>query len=374
MKYFIKTFGCQMNYSDSERIATVLENLGFQEASLINEATLVIINTCGVRQMAEDRVYGLVHNLRFKNKDLGFKIILTGCLADRKNVYRKLKDKVDLFVDIKNFRKDVKKFLKSYILNLNSCQDNSARSYLSIKPKYKKSYFAYVPIMTGCNNFCAYCVVPYARGREISRDSGEIIKEIKGLIKKGYKEIMLLGQNVNSYQFIDKNSSAEALAKADRIITFPKLLKKIIAIPGSFKISFMTSHPKDMSDELIDIIAQSPKISKTIHLPVQSGDSQILKKMNRKYSATHYLNLIKKIRQKIPSVRISTDIIVGFPGETKKQFENTVKLCQKVGFVKSYTSQYSPRPGTAAAKLNDNIPKAEKKRRWKILDEMINKK
>ena len=363
-----------MNYSDSERIATVLENLGFQEASLINEATLVIINTCGVRQMAEDRVYGLVHNLRFKNKDLGFKIILTGCLADRKNVYRKLKDKVDLFVDIKNFRKDVKKFLKSYILNLNSCQDNSARSYLSIKPKYKKSYFAYVPIMTGCNNFCAYCVVPYARGREISRDSGEIIKEIKGLIKKGYKEIMLLGQNVNSYQFIDKNSSAEALAKADRIITFPKLLKKIIAIPGSFKISFMTSHQKDMSDELIDIIAQSPKISKTIHLPVQSGDSQILKKMNRKYSATHYLNLIKKIRQKIPSVRISTDIIVGFPGETKKQFENTVKLCQKVGFVKSYTSQYSPRPGTAAAKLNDNIPKAEKKRRWKILDEMINKK
>jgi len=334
-----------MNFSDSERIAAMLQKQGYRQAKSEKEADLIVLNACSVRQSAIDRVYAQVHRY-YKTK----KIILAGCfLAEDK---KKLSAKANVFWD--------------------------PSEYFSYKPARQNPNIAYVPIMTGCNNFCAYCAVPYTRGREFSRSAAELEKEIRDLVKKGHKEIMLLGQNVNSYKSEARNPKSETNSKSKnqklKTTIFPQLLKLIIQVPGDFKIRFMTSHPKDMSDELIDIIAKSPKISKDIHLPLQAGDTAILRKMNRKYTAGHYLSLIKKIRRKIPNVIISTDIIVGFPGENEKQFENTVKLCQKAKFSKAYVSQYSPRPGTTAAKMEDDVPKTEKKRRWKILDELINKK
>ncbi|MFH1226144.1 MAG: MiaB/RimO family radical SAM methylthiotransferase, partial [bacterium] len=225
---------------------------------------------------------------------------------------------------------------------------------------------AYVPIMTGCNNFCAYCVVPYVRGRERSRPVKDILAEVKKLIKNGYKEIILLGQNVNSYRGKLKVKSQKL-----KVIDFATLLKIINNIPGDFRIKFLTSHPKDMSDELIDAVAKLDKVVKYIHLPVQAGDNQVLKRMNRGYTVRHYKNLIKKIRAKIPGVMITTDIIVGFPSETKKQFEKSVKLFKEIKFDMAYIAQYSPRAGTAAAKMKDDVPKAEKKRRWGVLNNLL---
>jgi len=358
MKYRIITYGCQMNKSDSERIATVLENIGYQPASNVNEADLIVVNMCSVRQSAVDRVFGLSQKfskLKIKNKKL--KIILTGCILreDRK----KFRNGFDLILNIKdlpNWPKIIKRKRNALIQR----SQNYRVNYFCIQPKYQSNFSAFIPISNGCNNFCSYCVVPYTRGCEKSRGAKEIIQEVKSLIKKGYKEIILLGQNVNSYK--------------DKKINFPNLLKKINGLKGDFRLNFLTSHPKDMSDELINTIASCQKIIKEIHLPVQSGDNQILKKMNRHYTVAQYRNLVKKIRQKISGVKISTDIIVGFPGETKKQFQNTVNLCKEIKFDKAYIAKYSPRPGTAAFRLKDNIPAQEKKRRWKILENLINKK
>ncbi len=322
MKYYIITYGCQMNKSDSQRIAAQLEKKGYQSAKEIKEADLIVLNVCSIRQSAINRVYSKLKQIRSQKQKA--KIILTGCLLEKDK--RQLFNRVDEIWPIIN---------------------------LEAKPKYQFRCQALVPIMTGCNNFCSYCVVPYTRGREYSRPAGKIIKEVKDLIKKGHKEITLLGQNVNSYKSKQTN--------------FPQLLNLIDKIPGSFKIKFLTSHPKDMSDELIQVIGQSKKISKEIHLPVQSGDDQILKKMNRGYTIKKYKTLIKKIRQKIPQAKISTDIIVGFPGETKKQFQNTAKLIKEIKFSQAYLSAYSSRPGTAAAKLKDDIPSGEKKKRKRIL-------
>ena len=324
-KYFLITYGCQMNKSDGERIISVLKKQGYLPALKEAEADLILINVCSVRQSAVNRVYAKV-NKYFKKK----KIILTGCvLKEDKN---KLKNKVSEF------------WHPDY--------------YFECLPIHQSKFQAFLPIMTGCNNFCAYCVVPYTRGREKSRPAKEIIREIKSLVKKDYKEVILLGQNVNSYK--DKN------------VNFPKLLKKINNIKGNFKINFITSHPKDMSDELIETMAKCQKLIKEIHLPVQSGDNEILKKMNRHYTASHYKKLIRKIKQKIPGIKISTDIIVGFPGETKKQFQNTVKLAKEIKFEKAYVSKYSPRPGTLAFKLKDNVSPQDKKTRWQILEKLIN--
>jgi tRNA-2-methylthio-N6-dimethylallyladenosine synthase len=328
MKYFIKTFGCQMNESDSERIASFLEKQGHRKSEKMEDADLIVVNACSVRQTAIDRIFGL--NKKFKN--LKAKKILTGCL---------IKSDIPKFKVFFDEVKDINQFL--------------GKEYLSIEPKCQIQSPAHLPIMTGCDNFCSYCVVPYARGREISRPMNEIVKEFKNFLKKGYKEIILLGQNVNSYKY-----------------GFAKLLRRINSLPGEFKIKFMTNHPKDMSSELIDAIAECEKVEKEIHLPVQSGDNTILKKMNRKYTVQEYEKLVAKIRKKIPDVKITTDVIVGFPGETKKQFQNTVKLFQKIKFNLAYINKYSRREGTAAAKFEDNISWQEKKTRWEALDKLVN--
>jgi len=328
-----------MNKSDSERIAAVLENKGYKPikavfpAEALASADLIVVNMCSVRQSAVNRVYGLVQKFKkLKEKNPKLTTILTGCIL----------------------KKDKEKFAKyfDYILDI-----KDLLKWPKIKPRYSNNFSAFVPIMTGCNNFCSYCVVPYTRGKEISRSAIEIIKEVKNLVNRGYKEIILLGQNVNSY--------------CSKLINFPKLLKMLEKIPGNFEISFMTSHPKDLSDELIETIATSKKIKKEIHLPVQSGDDEILKKMNRGYTVKKYTALIKKIRERIPEVKISSDIIVGFPGETKKQFANTLTLVKKLEFSKMYVSKYSPRQGTVAFNLKDNISQEEKKQRQKILNELI---
>ncbi len=317
-KYYIITFGCQANVADSERIARKLEEAKYKKASKPELADLIVINACSVRQSAINRVYSKLNKL--KNK----KIILAGCL---------------LPTDKRNLKNKIWKFWHP-------------GEYFTCRPIYQSKTSAFVPIMTGCNNFCTYCVVPYTRGREQSRPAKEIISEIKKLIETNYKDIWLIGQNVNSYP------------------NFPVLLKKINDMPGDFTIHFMTSHPKDMSDELIKVIANSKNVSKEIHLPVQSGDNKILRAMNRGYTIEQYKKLIKKLR-KITGVKISTDVIVGFPGETKKQFENTAKLFKEIKFYKAYISKYSPRPGTAAARLKDNVPQEEKKKRWAILNNLI---
>lgn len=326
MKYFLVTFGCQMNKADSEKITAVLENKGYKVGSKIDEADLVVVNMCSVRQSAVNRVYGVLEKL--KNQKSKAKTILTGCIL----------------------KKDKKKFAKLFneIINIKDLTKK-------IKSKYSNNFSASIPIMTGCNNFCSYCVVPYTRGREISRPSEEIICEVKNLVKRGFKEIWLLGQNVNSYSDIP----------------FSELLRKINSISGKFWIRFTSPHPKDFSDDLIKAMTECKKVAKYLNLPVQSGDDKILKKMNRPYTVKQYKSLVKKIRKKIPDINLSTDVIVGFPGETKKQFENTVKLFKEIKYDIAYISKYSHRSGTTAAKLKDNVSQKEKKRREKVLTEIL---
>src|SRR4030042_903733 len=304
MKYFLVTFGCQMNTSDSEKIAEVFKNSGHQSASNIKEADLVIVNMCSVRQSAVDRVYGLLLKFqKLKIKNLKFKIILTGCILkkDRKK-FEKIFDYVLDIKNLSNWPRTLRTHIRVY----------GYKNYLKIKPEYSKKFTAYVPIMTGCNNFCSYCVVPYTRGREISRPSEEIICEVKKLIKKGIKEIWLLGQNVNSYK-------------------------------GLFK----QTKPTPQKDDRFNCESSS--------------------------SFSQYKKLLKKVRKEIPNICLSTDVIVGFPGETKKQFENTVKLFKEIKYDMAYINRYSPRSGTAGATLIDNVPAKEKKARENILNEILKK-
>ena len=376
MRYFILTFGCQMNYSDSERIASVLEKIGYKKSQKPEMADLILINMCSVRQMAVDRVYGKINDfIKLKNKNRKIKIVITGCIL--KSDKQKLKEKVDLILDIKDLEKLPKMLGSWYSIP-------KEENYLRIKPKYQSVFSAPVPIMTGCNNFCSYCAVPYTKGREISRPSEEILLEIRNLIKKNYKEIWLLGQNVNSYHSPistnvatnDTNRHSRKLVPKlvnIRDINFPKLLKVVNDIPGKFWIRFTSPHPKDFSDELINAVAESEKVTPYLNLPVQSGDDGILKKMNRPYNITHYKNLVKKIRKKIPDITLTTDVIVGFPGETKKQFKNTAKLFKEIKYDMAYIARYSPRPGTAASKLKDNVSFKEKEKRRLILNEILKK-
>ena len=346
--YYIITFGCQANLADSERIAGKLKAKGYKPAESAEKANLIVINGCSVRQSAIDRLYAKIN--KYKSANGKKKIIMAGCILESDK--KKLKNKVNEI-----WHPD---------------------EYFDFTPIRSNPNSAQIPIMTGCENFCSYCAVPQTRGRERSRSAKDIINEVKNLTKNGYKEIWLLGQNVNSYNASlkkhCKNSLAEATAEARSIkkINFAALLKKINNIRGDFKIYFMSSHPKDLSNEMIEAIADSEKVVKEIHLPIQSGDNEILKKMNRNYTVEHYKKLVKKIRKKIPDIAISTDIIVGFPSETKKQFQNTVKLAKEIKFDKAYVSKYSPRSGTVAFKIKDNITVEEKKRRWKILNEIVN--
>jgi len=347
-----------MNKSDSERIATVLEKIGYRPASDIKKTDLITVNMCSVRQSAVDRVFGLklkFNDLKRKNKKL--KTILTGCIL-RKDL-PKFKDFFDYILSIKTLP-DWNKFLKKkkyFSLDL----EKNGR-YLNFEVKPKNNFRALVPVSNGCNNFCSYCVVPFTRGPLVCRNHREVLKETKKAVERGAKEVWLLGQNVNDY-----------CSPTDVSVDFPELLKKADGIPGNFWIRFTSPNPKDFSEKLINAMANSEKITEYLNLPLQSGDNQILKKMRRAYTAEKYKNLVKKIRSKIPEISLSTDIIVGFPSESKSQFENTAKLFKEIKFDMAYISKYSPRPGTVAEKMKDNVLPVEKNKREKILTEILKK-
>ncbi len=379
--YNIITIGCQMNKSDSERIAAYFEEQGMREEEDKYRADVVVLTTCGVRQSAEDRVYGFVPRIKKENPSCF--LIITGCLSERNDVKKRLKDKVDLWIPIGDII-NIKNQITNKLQIPNSKQDNCG--YLELEAKYSSKFKAFVPIGNGCNNYCSYCVVPYARGREKYRSAETIINEVKGLVRGGYREITLIAQNVNSY--IDGRQQAADSRK----FGFPRLLNEIDDIPGEFWLRFATSHPKDMSDELIDVIAKCEHLCEHVHLPAQAGDNAVLKAMNRGYTIEHYIELINNLRRKINTrinrainrtnksrnyfaapLSITTDIIVGFPGETKEQFVNTAKLFKEVKFDMAYIAQYSPRPGTAAVKLVDDVPKQEKKRREEALMKILRK-
>jgi len=356
--FHIITLGCQMNHSDSARLSAFLKSNKYSEEKKAEIADLVIINTCGIRQSAENRAYSYVNTLRKKNKNA--KIVVTGCLSKRSDVKKRLVSKVDLFMPISEMS-DILLLLSGRKLkselSLDEVRKMQGEKYLTILPDNSNSFSVYIPIGNGCNNFCSYCVVPYARGREVYRPAKDILREIKEAINNGAKEVTLIAQNVNSY----KNNSYD----------FPKLLEKVAKIKGNFWIRFSSSHPKDVSSELIKIMGVYDKVCPHLHLALQSGDDNILKAMNRKYSATKFLSLVTKARKVDSEMAITTDVIVGFPGETIKNFKNTVKVFKKAEFDLAYISRYSPRPQTVAYLLEDDVSMIEKKKREKILEEIM---
>lgn len=337
-----------MNKSDSERAEAVLQDIGYRRTENQEEADLILVMACSVRQSAIDRIFG---KKRAWDKNKAIKI-LSGCVL--KDDKPKMKKIFDYFLDTKDLVE-----LRNILVD----QKKIKKAFFSIKPVYESSFSASVPIMTGCDNFCTYCAVPYTKGREISRPFNDILQEVNELISKGYKEIILLGQNVNSYGKDLKN----------RKHNFANLLKSVNKIPGEFWIRFITSNPHDMTDEIITAIAESEKVTEYIHLPIQAGNNEILKKMNRKYSREDYFSLVEKLRTKIPGMSLSTDTIVGFPGETKKQFEDTKKAYIKMKYDMAYIAQYSKRPGTPAAKMSDKLTKQEKAEREKELTKILRK-
>ncbi|MFH1451492.1 MAG: tRNA (N6-isopentenyl adenosine(37)-C2)-methylthiotransferase MiaB [bacterium] len=355
IRYHIVTYGCQMNKSDSERIAGLLESIGYCQSLTPEKADLLVLNACSVRQSAIDRIYGWAKKLQSNNRKP--KTILTGCILEKDK--KRLEQRFDLVLSIKDLPVWPEKLTSK--TSINTKTDNGCE-YLKTPPLYQTKFSANVPVSSGCNNFCSYCVVPYARGKETCRPAKEIIKEVKNLVNKGYKEIWLLGQNVNSYRAPDNKK-----------IDFPALLIAINKLKGNFWIRFTSSHPKDFSDRLIKTMAECEKVTESLNLPVQSGDDEVLKKMKRPYTVAHYKKLIRKIRKAIPNITLSTDIIVGFPGETKKQFQNSLKLFKEIKFDMAYIAEYSQRNGTAAAKLKDNVSLKEKKSRQHALTQVLRK-
>ncbi|HSX18861.1 MAG TPA: MiaB/RimO family radical SAM methylthiotransferase [Candidatus Saccharimonadales bacterium] len=370
--FYIKTFGCQQNLADSQRISSYYVARGYHLAKSAKTADTFVINTCAIRQSAEDRVTGLVKNIT-KSRTKKPKIVMTGCMvgmAARDETGKYLKA-------LKNRMPEVDEFLPL---------EEVGFDYPALRSDVVHSW---VPISNGCNNFCTFCVVPFTRGREISRPFKDIIEEIKQLAQRGCKEVTLLGQNVNSYgSDLVKNANVAYKLPNGRVVKpvivkhlgkyriptiFPYLLEEVCKIKGIEIVKFISSNPWDFSDKLISTIANNKKIDRNLHLAVQSGDDEVLKRMNRWYSSKDYLNLVKKIKTKIKGAQISTDIIVGFPGETEQQFQNTVKLAKTAKFAYAYVSKYSQRPVTAAAKaFKDDISHKEKDRRWVILNSLIN--
>lgn len=372
--YFIRTYGCQQNIRDSEIIESCLNHLNFQRVDSWHQADLFILNSCSVRQASEDKIYGIGKEvLKLRNKGSDIKVIVMGCLigsavGERKRFhYHKLQQKL-FWVDylLKN---DELLHLPEILFQLNLLENPDSQIDPSFSRVQSQSQHAYVNISTGCDNFCSYCVVPYARGKEISRPEKEILQEIETLISKGVTEITLLGQNVNSWN-LPYDLKFQIRSGSAKKLPFASLLGQIHAYPQITKISFLSSNPFDFTEDLIDVLAL-PKIDRYLHIAVQSGDDEVLQKMNRRHTHKEFLNLISKLRDKIPEIQIGTDLIVGFPGESKEAFENTVKLCQEVRFVKAYVSMYSPRFGTAAAKMRDDVSKEEKKRRYQKLVRVI---
>ncbi len=364
-KYTIITYGCQMNEHDSERIRYILENLGYERTEDIEESDFIIYNTCLVRENAELKVYGQLGALKkLKREKPEMIIAVCGCMmqtGDAKEVIREKYSHVDIIFGTKNISM-LPNLIDRHLNTGKMVVDISESDLIDEIPNLNRDhdFIGYVNIMTGCNNFCTYCIVPYARGREVSRSPESILEEIKGLADKGYKEVTLLGQNVNSY---GKNLETPC--------SFPDLLRMINKVDGIERIRFLTSHPKDLSDDLIEAIAECDKVCENLHLPFQAGSNSVLKAMNRKYTQEDYLKLVKKLKDRIPDITLSTDIIVGFPGETEEDFEETLKVVREVRYDQGFTFIYSKREGTKAAKMNEQVPREDSQKRFdRLIDEM----
>lgn len=363
-KYNITTFGCQMNEHDSERISYLLEDLGYSYTSDRNSADFIIFNTCLVRENAELKLYGQVSSLKKLKKENPEKIIaVCGCMMQTSTAREVIIDKhdeVDIIFGTKNIN-SLKDLIYRYLETGQRVIDTSTDQVSDDFDMYNSTndFQAYVNIMRGCDNYCSYCIVPEARGREESRRPYTIIEEIEFLAKKGYKEFTLLGQNVNSYG-----------NKANYDFTFPELLARVAKIPGVERIRFTSSHPKDLSDELIEVIRDNDNVCNYFHLPMQSGSNAVLEKMNRKYTIEKYLDRAFKLKEEIPGIALSTDIIVGFPTETEEDFQKTIEACKLVGFDSAYTFKYSPRPKTVAAKYPIIPDDIVQDRFQRLLDEL----
>lgn len=366
-KYFILTMGCQMNAHDSEKLSFMLSDMGYEQTETESEADFILYNTCCIRENAEEKVYGRLGYLKhYKENNKNIKIAMCGCMMQQETVIERIR-KTFKNVDIVFGTFNIYKLPSLMLTNIETGDtvfdiwQEHGEIMEDFKSIRKIPFKASVNIMYGCNNFCSYCIVPYVRGRERSRRPEEILNEIKGLAEEGVKEIMLLGQNVNSYG-----------KTLDNPVSFAELLRMINEIDGIDRIRFMTSHPKDLSDELIEAMRDCGKVCNYLHLPVQSGSSDILKKMNRRYTKEQYLTLVDKIRKEIPDILISTDIIVGFPGETEEDFLETLDVVDKVGYSTAFTFLYSKRTGTPAAVMENQVPEEIAKERFNRLLEHVN--
>ncbi len=364
-KYYLKTYGCQMNVHDSEEIAARLESLGFTKTTKLEDADIVILNTCAIRENAHDKVFGFLGRCKHLKREKPELLIgLCGCMAQEESVIAEIKEHhpyIDIIFGTHNIHE-----LQQLILENKHQQEINVYSYEgkvfeNIPYTRESQYKAWVNIQYGCDKFCTYCIVPYTRGKQRSRKSSEIIKEVKELVAKGYQEVTLLGQNVNAYgkELPDELSFAELL--------------EAVSKTGIARVRFVTSHPWDFTDEMIATIAKYENIMPYIHLPLQSGSDRILKLMGRRYTQKEYLELFHKIKEQIPNVAVTTDIIVGFPNETEEDFNETLKVVNNCQFDGAFTFIYSPREGTPAAKMVDTISLAEKEQRLAKLNEIVNK-
>ena len=375
LKYNIFTMGCQLNENDSEKLSGMLEEMGYNKIEDIKQADLALFNTCCVRENAEDKLFGKLGELKKVKEEKGSIIAIGGCMMQEKHITDKIKESYP-FVDVifgthtlYRFPEDLYKALIEK-KKQEDIIDIEGKIYEDIPIKRDSKIKASVTIMNGCNNFCTYCIVPYVRGRERSRNPKDIIKEVKELAKSGYKEITLLGQNVNSYLRVEREKNIE-FEKYNEIDSFAKLLEEIAKIEGIERIRFVSPHPKDFTDDVIEAISSSPKICKLIHLPLQSGSTKVLNEMNRKYTKNQYLELVEKMKKQIPNLTLSTDIIVGFPGETEEDFEDTLDVVRKVNFEQVYMFIYSRRVGTPADKMENQIPEEIKHKRFEKLKDLV---
>ncbi len=361
---YIATYGCQMNESDSERYAGQLEALGYHRTEDMDMADVILLNTCCVRETAEGKILGKIGELKHaKARNPELIIVVAGCMAQewQERLFERAPH-IDLVIGTHNIHKlaeliqERQRTADHYL-----AADMTAPAFHELPARRFQQFFAWIPIMNGCNKFCTYCIVPYVRGREVSRPVADIVREIEDAAQQGYKEITLLGQNVNSYG-LDLRDGTD----------FSALLRAVDEIEGIERVRYMTSHPKDMTFAMIDAIASSSKVVNHMHLPIQSGSDRLLKKMNRGYTVAHYLELVDYARQQMPDLVLTTDLIVGFPGETEEMFQETLDLLQKVQYDMAYTFMYSPRKGTPAAAMDGQIGQEEKSRRLQRLMDVQN--
>ena len=377
LKYSILTMGCQLNENDSEKLCGMMEEMNYTKIENLKEADLIVFNTCCVRENAEDKLFGKLGEVKKYKEEKGTIIAIGGCMMQEKHIVEKLKQSYPFFDivfgphTLKQFPVDLYEILL-HRKRIENILDIDGEIIEGLPIKRDDTIKASVAIMNGCNNFCSYCIVPYVRGRERSREPKDIIEEVKELAKQGYKEVMLLGQNVNSYLRVERENKIP-FEEYEGVNSFATLLRAINKIDGIERIRFISPHPKYYTDDVIEAIRDCEKVCKLIHLPLQSGSTQILKVMIRKYTKEQYLNLVEKMKKTIPNLTLSTDIIVGFPGETEEDFQDTLEVVRKVDYEQVYMFIYSRRVGTPGDKMENQIPEEEKHERFDRLKALVEK-